>query len=187
MAELWPSDHKPVESISTKPISMAPLHLQRIFLKISIFDINLIDIKGKEIQVAYCLSRSIKDNRNDHILWIMQCQEESSANSQMLLHKTILPESYHLWHFTTHCWTESWCWSMIEIYIVIGCTDLLQLHGWIIHPPRNSPKRFPYHCTSLKVPGNHAKLNLGYKARQRFIRQHTHQCCGQGLPRTLTY
>ena len=61
------SNHKPLENIFIKPISMAPMHLQRMLLRISIFEINLMYIKGKKIKTADCLWRLIKANRNNQI------------------------------------------------------------------------------------------------------------------------
>ena len=58
------SDHKPPETIFRMPIAMALLKLQRMLPQISIFDINVICIKGKEVQVANCLSCLIKSNRD---------------------------------------------------------------------------------------------------------------------------
>ena len=67
----WPvvihSDHKPFESIFTKPVSLTQPHLQRMLLQISIFDIKLMYIKGKEIQAADCLFHLIKANKDDQI------------------------------------------------------------------------------------------------------------------------
>ena len=42
---IFKSDHKPLESIFSKPISLAPSHLQRMLLQISIYDVNIIYIK----------------------------------------------------------------------------------------------------------------------------------------------
>ena len=58
------SDCKPLKSIFSKPIAMALPRLQRILLQISIFNINVIYTKGKEVQVADCLHHLIKSNKD---------------------------------------------------------------------------------------------------------------------------
>ena len=61
------SDQKLLKNIFTKPISLAPPYLQRMLLWISIFEIKLMDMKGKEIQVTDCLFHLIQANKDDQI------------------------------------------------------------------------------------------------------------------------
>ena len=51
------SDHKPLESILSKPIGRAPLRLQKMMLKLQPYDFQLKHVKGKDLGLADCLSR----------------------------------------------------------------------------------------------------------------------------------
>ena len=51
------SDHKPLESISTKALAAAPPRLQRMLLQLQKYDLKIIHVPGKNIPVADTLSR----------------------------------------------------------------------------------------------------------------------------------
>ena len=51
------SDHKPLESIMTKPIHKAPMRIQRMLLKLQPYTFKLVHIRGKSLGLADCLSR----------------------------------------------------------------------------------------------------------------------------------
>ena len=51
------SDHRPLESILSKPIGAAPMRLQKMLLKLQPYDFVLKYKKGKDIGLADCLSR----------------------------------------------------------------------------------------------------------------------------------
>ena len=55
-------DHKPIAAIMKKPLSAAPLRLQRMVLQLQKYDISVKHVSGKDIPVSDCLSRhSVKD------------------------------------------------------------------------------------------------------------------------------
>ena len=51
------SDHKPLESISTKALAAAPPRLQRMLLQLQKYDLKIVHVPGKNIPVADTLSR----------------------------------------------------------------------------------------------------------------------------------
>ena len=51
------SDHQPLESLLKKPMSAAPLRIQRMRLKLQPYNFKLIHVSGKKIGLADCLSR----------------------------------------------------------------------------------------------------------------------------------
>ena len=53
------SDHKPLESIATKPLAAAPPRLQRMLLQLQKYDLKIIHVPGKKIPVADTLSRQV--------------------------------------------------------------------------------------------------------------------------------
>ena len=52
------SDHKPLESISRKPLDSAPRRLQRMLLRLQKYRINIVYKKGREMHIADALSRA---------------------------------------------------------------------------------------------------------------------------------
>lgn len=57
------TDHKPLAPIMKKSLSAAPLHLQRMILRLQKYDASVRHKPGKEIPVAHTLSRlHLKDN-----------------------------------------------------------------------------------------------------------------------------
>ena len=52
------SDHKPLEMIQQKPLTAAPLRLQRMLLRLQTYDVTIKYLPGKEMLVADSLSRS---------------------------------------------------------------------------------------------------------------------------------
>ena len=50
------SDHKPLDSIMKKPLSVVPLHLQRMLLQLQKYDLHIVHIPGKNIPIADTLS-----------------------------------------------------------------------------------------------------------------------------------
>ena len=61
------SDHKPLESIATKPLAAAPPRLQRMLLQLQKYIIKIVHVPGKKIPVADTLSRQVAtgDDRED--------------------------------------------------------------------------------------------------------------------------
>ena len=54
------SDHKPLEAIMKKPLSKAPLHLQRMLLRLQRYDITITYLPGKDMLIADSLSHACK-------------------------------------------------------------------------------------------------------------------------------
>ena len=52
------TDHKPLVSITKKPIHSAPKRLQRMLLRLQKYDLELQYKKGKEMYIADALSRA---------------------------------------------------------------------------------------------------------------------------------
>ena len=61
------SNHKLLEMITTKPINMAPLCLQRMMIKLQSYDIYIMYCKGKEMYLADTLSRATVDPPEDQM------------------------------------------------------------------------------------------------------------------------
>ena len=61
------SNHKLLEMITTKPINMAPLCLQRMMIKLQSYDIYIMHCKGKEMYLADTLSRATVDPPEDQM------------------------------------------------------------------------------------------------------------------------
>lgn len=59
------SDHKPLESITRKPLTAAPPGLQRMLLQLQRYDFTIIHRAGKEIPVADTLSRKSLSDHDD--------------------------------------------------------------------------------------------------------------------------
>ena len=59
------SDHKPLESIATKPLAAAPPRLQRMLLQLQRYDLKIIHVPGKKIPVADTLSRQLPTDGNE--------------------------------------------------------------------------------------------------------------------------
>ena len=76
------SDHQPLESLLKKPMSAAPLRIQRMCLKLQPYNFKLIHVSGKKIGLADCLSRlpqqvTAKDDVIDEEL--MVCKVDTLA------------------------------------------------------------------------------------------------------------
>ena len=76
------SDHQPLESLLKKPMSAAPLRIQRMRLKLQPYNFKLIHVSGKKIGLADCLSRlpqqmTAKDDVIDEEL--MVCKVDTLA------------------------------------------------------------------------------------------------------------
>ena len=56
------SDHKPLEVITKKPMHKAPKRLQRLLLKLLVYDVNLVYRCGKQMELADTLSRAYLPN-----------------------------------------------------------------------------------------------------------------------------
>ena len=52
------SDHKPLEVIMKKPLSSAPARIQRLFMRLQKYQVNVQYRPGKEIYIADTLSRA---------------------------------------------------------------------------------------------------------------------------------
>ena len=59
------SDHKPLETITKKPLHEAPTRLQRMLLRISKYNIALQYYPGRKMFIADTLSRAFLDNENE--------------------------------------------------------------------------------------------------------------------------
>lgn len=59
------TDHKPLISISKKPLHNAPLRLQRIFLRLSRYNVRFTFKPGRLMHVSDCLSRASLPHTND--------------------------------------------------------------------------------------------------------------------------
>lgn len=64
------SDHKPLVSIYNKPLIESPLRLQRMSIKLQLYDINIKYKPGNQLYIADCLSRSYlkESNSSDEII-----------------------------------------------------------------------------------------------------------------------
>ena len=76
------SDHQPLESLLKKPMSAAPLRIQRMRLKLQPYNFKLIHVSGKKTGLADCLSRlpqqvTAKDDVIDEEL--MVCKVDTLA------------------------------------------------------------------------------------------------------------
>ena len=52
------SDHKPLEVIVKKPVNKAPKRLQRLLLRLLVYDVNLLYRRGSQMELADTLSRA---------------------------------------------------------------------------------------------------------------------------------
>lgn len=76
------SDHKPLESLLKKPMSAAPLRIQRMRLKLQPYSFTLVHQKGKAIGLADCLSRLPADVTQSDIKMddeLMVCKVDTLA------------------------------------------------------------------------------------------------------------
>lgn len=58
------TDHKPLVSIFQKPISLAPARLQRMLLRLRLYDIDVVYVGAKKVLLADTLSRLVKPGCN---------------------------------------------------------------------------------------------------------------------------
>uniref|UniRef100_A0A1A8L2U7 Gypsy retrotransposon integrase-like protein 1 n=1 Tax=Nothobranchius pienaari TaxID=704102 RepID=A0A1A8L2U7_9TELE len=75
------SDHKPLEHILKKPISVAPARLQRMLLQLQRYDIKIVHRPGKDIPVADTLSRKPLLDQDSTLSEGMEDQIHSVINS----------------------------------------------------------------------------------------------------------
>ena len=61
------TDHKPLESIFQKPISLAPAKLQKMLLRVSKYDICVKYVGSKSVLLANTLSRLIEPGNGREI------------------------------------------------------------------------------------------------------------------------
>ena len=61
------TDHKPLEAIFQKPISLAPSRLQRMLLRLSKYDLEVKYVGAKSVLLADTLSRLVKAGRDPEI------------------------------------------------------------------------------------------------------------------------
>ena len=61
------TDHKPLESIFQKPISLAPARLQRMLLRLSKYDIQVKYVGAKHVLLADTLSRLLEPGKSKEI------------------------------------------------------------------------------------------------------------------------
>ena len=59
------SDVKPLSSIAKKPLSSAPLRLQRILLQLQRYDLDIKHVSGRDIPLA----------ENFYLILILNCQK----------------------------------------------------------------------------------------------------------------
>ena len=58
------TDHKPLESIFAKPISLAPARLQRMLLRLRIYDLDVKYVGANKVLIADTLSRLVVPNKD---------------------------------------------------------------------------------------------------------------------------
>uniref|UniRef100_A0A8C6KCM5 Gypsy retrotransposon integrase-like protein 1 n=1 Tax=Nothobranchius furzeri TaxID=105023 RepID=A0A8C6KCM5_NOTFU len=75
------SNHKPLEHILKKPISVAPARLQRMLLQLQRYDIKIVHRPGKDIPVADTLSRKPLLDQDSTLSEGMEDQIHSVINS----------------------------------------------------------------------------------------------------------
>lgn len=82
------SDHKPLVSIHKKPLIKAPLRLQRMLIKLQLYDLKITYKPGSQLLLADCLSRnSIKEiYKQDDVI-------QNEIEAQINLIEKILPIS----------------------------------------------------------------------------------------------
>ena len=62
------TDHKPLEAIFKKPISLAPPRLQRMLLRLRIYDVDVQYVGVASVHMADTLSRLVKPGADPEIL-----------------------------------------------------------------------------------------------------------------------
>jgi len=81
------TDHKPLISISKKPLHNAPLRLQRIFLRLSRYNVRFTFKPGRLMYVSDCLSRASLPNNNDSITYdetLANIDEQTKKNLELV-------------------------------------------------------------------------------------------------------
>ncbi|XP_046585212.1 uncharacterized protein K02A2.6-like [Haliotis rubra] len=77
------SDHKPLETIFKKPLHAVPLRLQRMRIRLQMYDMTVQYTPGKEIPVADMLSRHFKET--DKLLNINSLDDDVQAYVHMVI------------------------------------------------------------------------------------------------------
>ena len=117
------TDHKPLVSISQKPIHSAPKHLQRMLLQMQRYEVNITYKKGSQMYLVDALSRAFPDHSvplsqlqsefchavealdlMEHLPissnWLKQIQEATNADSTLQVFKEQIqsgwPEHKHI-------------------------------------------------------------------------------------------
>ena len=75
------TDHKPLETIVTKPLFRAPIHLQRMLLRLQQYDISVVHKPGKQMHIADALSRATNP---------IQASKDEDKSSDDLFHVHII-------------------------------------------------------------------------------------------------
>ena len=60
------NDHKPLVVVQRKPISKAPMRLQRMLLSLTTYDYEIVHVPGKDMHFADALSRAYLQDRREH-------------------------------------------------------------------------------------------------------------------------
>ena len=61
------TDHKPLESIFLKPVSLAPPRLKRMLLRLSMYDVRVTYVGAKKVLLADTLSRLLPAGRDERV------------------------------------------------------------------------------------------------------------------------
>ena len=92
------SDHKPLESITKKPLAVAPPRLQRMLLQLQKYDLEVIHVPGKDIPVSDTLSRNFlpaepqdasnAEDLNEYVHYIIDNLPVSDSKMEQLRNST---------------------------------------------------------------------------------------------------
>ena len=123
---LW-TDHKPLVSISRKPLSQAPKRLQRLLLALHNYDVDIRYKPGKEVYLADTLSRAYLNTNQDSSQTAIETEMVNMCESV-----PISSESYSdIKEATAHDET-------------LQAVKHLILAGWPDHRKQCSPETAPY-------------------------------------------
>ncbi len=106
------TDHKPLENIFLKPISLAPARLQRMLLRLRMYNLEVKYVGAKNVLIADTLSRLIKPGKDKEIpnldISIAQILQIRPTHLQSLQDETkVDPTLKELKEFIISGWPES--------------------------------------------------------------------------------
>ena len=77
------SDHKPLEIISKKPLHRAPKRLQRMMLRLQLYEYEIVYKRGKEMYIADALSRAyLQRTENTHLNEVLTVQSDFEKETE---------------------------------------------------------------------------------------------------------